>query len=89
MRTPVFWEGGSVTPAAILNALHQPMTFAELRAELLGTAHNGTMSDDRKLSSRLRSLRKQGRVDLLTVREYTFPTKLWVKVEPLEFCTCA
>ena len=74
-----------MTPAAILNALHQPMTYAELRADLLGTAHNGTMSDDRKLSATLRALRKQGRVELCDERGKMWGRKMWSKI-PLAPC---
>ena len=66
-------------PAAILNALHQPMTYAELRADLLGTAHNGTMSDDRKLSAMLRALRKQGRVELRNEGGKMWGRKVWAR----------
>ena len=69
-----------MTPAAILNALHQPMTFAELRAELLGTAHDGTMSDDRKLSATLLALRKQGRVELRNEGGKMWGRKAWSKI---------
>ena len=69
-----------MTPAAILNAIHQPMTLAEIRAELLGTAHNGTMSDDRKLSATLRALRKQGRVELRDEGGKMWGRKVWAKI---------
>lgn len=69
-----------MTPAAILDALHQPMTFAELRADLLGTAHNGTMSDDKKLSARLRALRKAGLVRVELVRGKMFGRREWSKI---------
>ena len=68
-----------MTPAAILNALHQPMTYAELRADLLGTAHNGTISDDRKLSATLRALRKQGRVELRDEGGKMWGRKVWAR----------
>ena len=81
MRTPVFcMERCLMTTAAILDALHQPMTFAELRAELLGTTHNGTMSDDRKLSATLRALRKQGRVELRDEGGKMWGRKVWSKI---------
>ena len=69
-----------MSPAAILDALHQPMTHAELRAELLGTAHNGTMSDDRKLSATLWALRKQGRVELRDEGGKMWGRKAWSKI---------
>ena len=69
-----------MTPAAILDALHQPMTYAELRAELLGTAHNGTMSDDRKLSATLRALRKQGHVELRDEGGKMWGRRIWAKI---------
>ena len=69
-----------MTPAAILDALHQPMTYAELRAELLGTAHDGTMSDERKLSATFRALRKQGRVELRDECGRMWGRKAWSKI---------
>ena len=69
-----------MTPAAILNALHQPMTYAELRAELLGTTHNGAMSGDRKLSATLRALRKQGRVELRDEGGKMWGRRVWSKI---------
>lgn len=70
-----------MTTADILDALHQPLTYSELRCELSAVgAHNGTMSDDRKLSGRLQALRKQGRIAVRRTPGFPGARCEWVKI---------